>query len=267
MFTLTTRTSSKSAVLILVQAVLKHSIIHGVALFYTGLGVKIAKKEIGIAVALALTIAVLSIFYNAAPQRDSFNARTQGLSSMSAFTSESPERVRIMDADIQGKLKNGTFETVVPVIEALTRDKGGFIGTEYMTFKNGLWSGEIVSRLPPINASAFTIETRQKIDDNGRVVKIEINIREFTLSQNTTNGEQYSTIKTFLSEEFDEGEKETPQPVIQLMSVFPILVTGLVWVAEGLIVGLPLCFVSLGVVMLIKRVIIPLWKKELSKSM
>lgn len=117
-----------------------------------------------------------------------------------------------------------------------------------------------------VQASSFTIETRQEIDENGRVVTIEIDIREFTPSQNTTDIEQYSTIKTFLSEEFEE-EKDTPEPVIQLMSVFPIVVTGLVWVAEGLIVGVPLCFASLGVVMLIKRVIIPLWKRELGKPM
>ncbi|MDH5448668.1 MAG: hypothetical protein OEX01_06690, partial [Candidatus Bathyarchaeota archaeon] len=94
----------------------------------------------------------------------------------------------------------------------------------------------------------------------------QINIREFISNENTADDEQYSTIKTFLSEEFGE-EKETPGPVIQLMSVFPILATGLIWIAEGLIVGVPLCFASLGVVMLAKRVIIPLWKKELGKPM
>lgn len=232
---------------------------------------KIAKKEIGIAVALALTIAVLSIFYNTAPQRDSFEdswglPSTADLKSMFGLTSESSERVRIMDADIQGKLRDGTFETVVPLIESLTREKGGFIVTEYLTFQDDLWSGEIVSKLPPTNASAFTIETRQKIDENGRVVRIQINIREFISNENTADDEQYSTIKTFLSEEFGE-EKETPGPVIQLMSVFQILATGLIWIAEGLIVGVPLCFASLGVVMLAKRVIIPLWKKELGKPM
>jgi len=231
---------------------------------------KITKKEIGIAVALALTIAAFSVFYNTAPQRDSLEGHyglqsAASLESMYGFTSEPSERVRIMDADIQGKLRNGTFETVVPFIEALTREKGGLIITERMTFKEGLWSGEIVSKLPPENASAFTMGTRENIDENGRVLLIQISIREFT-SQNATDGEQYSTIKTFLSEEFEEG-KETPEPVNQLMSVFPVLVTGLVWITEGLIVGVPLCFASLGVVMLIKRIIIPLWKKELNKSM
>ena len=230
---------------------------------------KIAKKEIGIAMALALTITVLSVFYNTTTQRDSFESSWElqpnagNLRSMYGLSSEPSERVQIMDANIQGKLKNGTFETVVPSIDALTREKGGFIVTERLSFKNGLWSGDIVSKLPPTNASTFTIEARKKIDENGQVINIVIDIREFAV-QNTTNGEQYSTIKTFLSEEFGE-EKETPEPVIQLMSVLPILVTGLVWVAGGLVVGVPLCFISLGVVMLVKRVIIPLWKKELSK--
>lgn len=230
---------------------------------------KIAKKEIGIAVALALTITVFSVFYNVAPQRNSSEGNLElqssaaRLRSMFGLSSEPSERVQIMDANIQGKLKNGTFETVVPAIDALTREKGGFIVTERLSFKNGLWSGNIVSKLPPTNASTFTIEARKKIDENGQVINIVIDIREFA-GQNTTNGEQYSTIKTFLSEEFEEG-KETPEPVIQLMSVLPILVTGLIWVAGGLVVGVPLCFISLGVVMLVKRVIIPSWKKELSK--
>lgn len=220
---------------------------------------KIPRKEIVVAVALALTITVLSVFYNTAPQRGEYAF----FGMRAALTSEA-ERVRIMDADILGKLRSGTFETVVPFIEALTREKGGFIVTEHLEFKDGLWNGEIVSKLPPTNASAFTMEVRQEIDKNGRVVTIQIDIREFTPSQNTTDDKQYSTIKTHLIEEREE-EKETPQPVIQLMSVLPILATGLVWIAEGVIVGVPLCFVSLGVVMLIKRVIIPLWKKELSK--
>jgi len=235
-----------------------------------GIGVKLTKKEVGVAVALGLTIAIFSVFYNMAPQRDDWlGLSPQSLSRESGSAlmfASSQERIRIMDADIQGKLKAGAFEAVVPFVEALTREKGGFIVTESMIFKDGLWRGEIVSKLPPTNASSFTIETRQKIDENGRVVTIEINIREFTLSPNTTDIEQYSTIKTFLSEEFEE-EKDTPEPITQLMSVFPIVVTGLVWVAEGLIVGVPLCFVSLGVVILIKRVIIPLWKRELSKPM
>jgi hypothetical protein len=183
---------------------------------------------------------------------------------MYGLSSEPSDRVQIMDANIQGKLKNGSFETVVPYIDALTREKGGFIVTEHLSFKNGLWSGEIVSKLPPTNASTFTMEARKKIDENGQVINIVIDIREFA-DQNITNGEKYSTITTFLSEE-SEG-KETPEPLIQLMSVLPILVTGLIWVAGGLVVGVPLCFASLGVVMLVKRVIIPLWKKELRKPM
>lgn len=236
--------------------------------FSVGLGVKLAKKEVGVAVALGLTIAIVSVFYHMAPQSDdSFGFSLQSRSRESAlWSASSQERFRIMDADIQGKLNAGTFEAVVPFIEALTREKGGFIVTESMVFKDGLWRGEIVSKLPPTNASSFTMETRQKIDANGRVVTIEIEIREFTRSPNATDVEQYSTINTFLSEEFEE-ETDTPEPVVQLMSVFPIVVTGLVWVAEGLIVGVPLCFVSLGVVMLIKRVIIPLWKRELSKPL
>jgi hypothetical protein len=51
--------------------------------------------------------------------------------------------------------------------------------------------------------------------------------------------------------------------VDQLGGIVPVLTTGLVWIAEGLIVGVPLCFASLGVVVLVDRGIIPVWKKQL----
>jgi hypothetical protein len=231
---------------------------------------KISKKEIGIAIALTLAIVALSIFYNTAPEKNNLmtNYATSGntLSSLkAAYSVGSAERVQVMDANILGKLEKGKFETVVPSLEALTREKGGYIVTEQLTFKDGLWSGEIVSKLPSPNASAFTIGIRQKIDEYGEVVHIQIDIREFTVNQNTTGDEQYSTIKTLLSEEPEEGG--TIEPVGQLLSALPVLTTGLVWIGEGLIIGVPLCFVSLGIVVLIKRVIIPLWKKELSKPL
>ena len=231
---------------------------------------KISKKEAGIAIALTLAIAALSIFYNTAPESDSFmtnyaTSRSELSSLKAAYSIGSAERVQIMDTNILGKLEKGKFETVVPSIETLTREKGGYIVTEQLTFEGGLWNGEIVSKLPAPNASAFTIGIRQKIDEYGEVVRIQIDIREFTISQNMTGDEQYSTIKTLLSEEVKEGG--TIEPVGQLFSALPILVTGLVWIGEGLIIGVPLCFISLGVVVLLKRVIIPLWKKELSKPL
>ncbi|MFP3984845.1 MAG: hypothetical protein ACLFU9_02615 [Candidatus Bathyarchaeia archaeon] len=227
---------------------------------------KIIKKEIAIAVALALTIIVISIFQNTAPRTYDFGydwgSESEEMLRTMQGSSSSSERVRIMDANIQGILRDGTFETVVPVIEHLVWEKGGFIVTERLTFKEDLWKGEIVSKLPPVNASFFTMATRQKIDENGRVISIYIEIRDFIVDQHTSAEEQYSTVKILLTEEFDD--KETPAPLIQLGAVIPILVTGLVWVAGGLIVGVPLCFVSLGIVMLARRIIIPLWKKELS---
>ena len=50
--------------------------------------------------------------------------------------------------------------------------------------------------------------------------------------------------------------------VDQVGGIVPVLTTGLVWIAEGLIVGVPLCFASLGVVVLVDRGIIPVWKKQ-----
>lgn len=229
---------------------------------------KALKKEIGVAIALGSTIAILSFFWNA-PQGDYFEGRWALPSEYDHIrpeqsAAETQKPVQIMDADIQGELRNGTFEVVIPFVEMLTREKGGLITTEHMTFKDGLWTGEVISQLPPANASAFVMEIRQEIDRNGRVVIIDIDIREFPSSLNIIDDEQYSTISTFLWEKLEEIE--TPGPITQIMSAMPVLVTGLVWIAQGVIVGMPLCFVSLGVVMMVKRTIIPLWRKELSKS-
>lgn len=60
---------------------------------------RITKKEIGIAVALALTIAVLSVLYNTTTQRDSFESSWElqssagNLRSMYDLPSGSSERV------------------------------------------------------------------------------------------------------------------------------------------------------------------------------
>ena len=59
--------------------------------------------------------------------------------------------------------------------------------------------------------------------------------------------------------EFVEGES----PILsQLGTVLSYLTTALLWITQGIILGVPLCFASLGAVMLVDRLIIPVWKKQ-----
>jgi hypothetical protein len=48
----------------------------------------------------------------------------------------------------------------------------------------------------------------------------------------------------------------------ELGAVVPLLITGLLWIAEGLIVAVPLCFACLGVVLIVSRGILPVWKRQ-----
>ena len=40
------------------------------------------------------------------------------------------------------------------------------------------------------------------------------------------------------------------------------MTTGLVWIAEGLIVGVLLCSACLGVIVVVSRGIVPVWKRQ-----
>jgi len=105
----------------------------------------------------------------------------------------------------------------------------------------------------------FTFDVRQVIGDHGKVTHIGITITEVEVNQTGQAEEQLSKISMNLR----EVSSEQSPLVNQIGSVVPWLITGLVWIAEGLIIGLPLCFVSLGIVLLVSRGIIPAWKKQL----
>ena len=85
---------------------------------------KVSRKEIGVAAALGLAVALFSILYDVALQiySDYLGSHSAARSPLGE-SAEFLQRVRIMDADIERKLENGTFEAVVPYIKALTREK------------------------------------------------------------------------------------------------------------------------------------------------
>jgi len=231
--------------------------------------VRVSKKEISLAVLLAVSVAILAGVTNsphlrqAVPELGLLSTESE-LSNLWGLSgaSQVDQYVWQVWETIEGELKQGTFETVVSQLEELTEAKCGYIYSEDLFFKNKLWSGEVVSKIPQENLSSFVFGTKALIEANGTVISITTSVKS-VVSNETSKEASYSTIKITLKE---TTGAEPPQAITQILSVLPWLVTGLVWIAEGLIIGVPLSFVSLGLIMLVDRGIIPVWKKQLKKS-
>ena len=231
---------------------------------------KLLTKEIGLAVVLAVLVATLAAYTNSSRLKQSFLPESRSTSESELLSmwglSDSWAKVdqqawQVWET-IEGELRQGTFETVVGQLEALTRAKCGYIYSEDLFFRDSLWSGEVVSKIPQENMSSFVFGTKALIEANGTVVSITTSVRN-VFTPDTTEEVSYSTINIALKE---TTGAEPPRAITQILSVVPWLVTGLVWIAEGLIIGIPLCFVSLGVIMLVDRGILPVWKKQLRRS-
>jgi hypothetical protein len=233
--------------------------------------VKISKKEIGLAVLLAVSVTTLAAYTNSPHLKQGFisdfgltseESMLRSMWGLSDTQAKVDQQAWQVWETIEGELRQGTFETVVSQLEALTEAKYGYIYSEDLFFRDNLWSGEVVSKIPQENMSSFVFGTKALIEANGTVISITTTVRT-TVSPDKTEEVSYSTIKTTLKE---ATGAEPPQAITQILSVIPWLVTGLVWIAEGLIIGVPLCFVSLGIIILVDRGILPVWKKQLSKS-
>jgi hypothetical protein len=228
---------------------------------------RIKKKEVVLAVALCLSITIFAIYSNMKSAEkyyypmENLEARmlseTYGLSS-----SMGSPYSKIFSETIDGELDVGAFEQVVSTIEVLTENVGGYVKSLYMTYRDEVWSGTMVSKVPTENVTSFTFAAREIIDANGTVIYINISVESVNASQFDEEG-KYSTINFNLREvKMKNGEN---QVIAAIASILPILTTSLVWVAQGLIIGVPLCFASLGIVLLVNRGIIPLWKGMLKK--
>jgi hypothetical protein len=161
--------------------------------------------------------------------------------------------------DIEGQLKEGTFEATVESLKTLIANFDGIMPYLNMAYNNELWAGTMNCNVPTENVTSFTFAVRQLISTNGRVTHIAITVTETIVNQTQPSQEQFSQVSIGLQ----EVSETTPAIIDQLGAAIPWLVTGLTWVAEGLIVGVPLCFVSLGVVMILDRGIIPTWRRQL----
>jgi len=156
-------------------------------------------------------------------------------------------------------LRKGSFETVVEELRNITAYYHGRIPYLSMIYENELWKGTLKCKVPTENVTPFTFGVRQLINRYGKVIYITITVTEMEINQTGQPEELLSEINISL-EEFIEGESSI---VNQIGTVVPWLVNSLVWIAQGLIIGVPLCFASLGVVLIISRGIIPAWRNSL----
>jgi len=127
-----------------------------------------------------------------------------------------------------------------------------------MAYDNELWSGTLECKLPTDNVTWFTFEVRNLINVHGKVTHILIDVNEVEVNQTQTPEIPLSDISIYLQEHV-EGSSPFMN---QLGAVVPLLTTSLLWIAEGLIVAVPLCFACLGVVLIVSRGILPVWKRQ-----
>ena len=230
-------------------------------------GVKISKKEIGLAFVFTLVVATFAAYVNlyVGEKPSRYGAMlSQSLhptEDLSEWSGSTDERVKEMRQTIQAELEKGAFKPVVIQLEVLTEGMAGFVYSEYLTYGDGLWSGDMVSKIPQKNMSSFVFESESIISANGTVTAVTVSIRDITEGY-TEEEVPYATVTIVLNE---VAGAKPPEPFVRIWSVVSLLVTGVVWIAEGLIMGVPLCFVSLGVVLLVKRGILPVWKRQLRK--
>lgn len=215
---------------------------------------------------MSILVAALAVYSNVKREEcypeDLSYLETQSTDNKNYFGADVKQRSQLISEIIEGELNKGSFEQVVNRIEVLTEENMGYVKSLRMIYKDGAWSGSMVCKLPPENVMSFTFGVRAVIEANGTVTYIDISIEEVEeLQQNQEN--LYSTINLNLKEVTPENG--TPEIPIQIASVLPILATSLLLIAQGLIIGVPLCFASLGVVILVDRGIIPLWKNMLKR--
>ena len=170
------------------------------------------------------------------------------------------ERKRDIKHWIDGELKKGMFSYVIIKIEDETEVLGGYVNSEDLMYSDGLWHGEIVSRIPQNKSARFVFKVEELITANGTVIAITTRIRD--ISETSSPQETpYATIWVILAE---IGEKQGFElPVIP--QIAPYLNTFFVWMATGVILGLPTYFTILGIVLLIDRALLPATIKLLKK--
>jgi hypothetical protein len=220
--------------------------------------------ELALAIVMAIMLSALTVYVNQ-PRPPERTGGSFGSFSGAALSGRTPstttEVQQVVRENIEGELAKGSFETVVKTLKNLTYGYGGIIPNLNMIYENELWTGTLNCKIPTENVASFTFDVRQFISANGKVTHISVSITETVVNQTGLLEKPLSEVSIGLKESADGGG-ETPI-MSQMKTVVSWLFTGLAWIAQGLIIGVPLCFVSLGIVVLADRGIIPAWRKML----
>lgn len=228
----------------------------------------IKKKEICLAAMLSILVVIFAAYSNVKNAEEYYafenflTGETRSNSYGSPSSTEGQQYSKVISETIKGKLNKGKFEGVISELEILTEEMKGYIKSLHMTYADRVWSGTMISKLPPTNVTSFTFSARAIIEGNGTVTYINISVENVNASQQNQE-DTYSTINLYLTEIKPENGKN--EILSSIASALPILTTSLVWIAEGLIIGLPLCLAFFGIVLLVNRGIVPLWKNMLKK--
>jgi hypothetical protein len=239
-------------------------------MFLLVLNTKIKRKEICFGIILSIFIALSAVYSNVrnekphSPSLLSTDSQTdlEEMMRLSSYGQETQQHLKLISETIEGELKRGTFEDVVSRLEILTEEKYGYVKSLLMTYQDQVWSGLMICKVPPTNVTSFTFGSRAIIEANGTVTYINISIEDINATQQSQEN-TYSTINLNLKEIKPENGAGIGVPLAPVLS---ILTTSFMWIAQGLIIGIPLCFASLGIVILVNRGIIPLWKNTLKKT-
>jgi hypothetical protein len=218
------------------------------------------KLELVLAILMTVTIASLVIYGSLPKAQDSGTTLyvTDAKSALWWSSIQGGSTQQIITENIQGELRKGEFETTVEGLKNITLDYGGRIPNLHMAYDNELWSGTLKCKLPTDNVTWFTFEVRRLINAHGKVTHILIDVNEVEVNQTQTPEIPLSDISIYL-QEYVEGSSPFMN---QLGAVVPLLTTGLLWIAEGLIVAVPLSFACFGVVLIVSRGILPVWKRQ-----
>jgi hypothetical protein len=229
--------------------------------------IKKIRKELVAAIIMAFALSALAVYVSRPTQTGSLYVPTRGSASqadtLQALRSEwglgsSSNVQQTIKENIRGELRKDTFETVVSGLRNLTSLYSGIVPYLSMVYESESWSGAMTCSVPTENVADFTFGARKLINENGKVTYITVSVTETIVNQTGLAENQFSDVSIGLTESAGGAS-----PVLsQIGLVVPWLVNGLVWVAQGLIIGVPLCFVSLGIIIMVDRAIIPAWKRQ-----
>jgi hypothetical protein len=234
---------------------------------------KIRRKEIYVGLVLSVLIALPAVYLNVRNEKryspispsllsTGFQTDIEESWGLGSYSQEAQQHFQMVSETIEGELEKGAFEDVVGKLEILTEEKNGYVKSLLMTYQDQVWSGLMICKVPPTNVTSFTFHARAIIESNGTVTYIRISIEDINATQQSQEN-AYSTINLNLK----ETKPENGAPIgASLGPVLSVLTTSFMWIAQGLIIGVPLCFASLAIVVLVNRGIIPLWKNTLKKT-